>query len=132
MLDEALVDETHELFVSFYAGNVTLLTPTIAFYEVANSIIKATRQRRLPVDAGRIALDQLFNLAIEIVGDDDAELVIRAAYPVAEQLKRSVYDGIFLAVSEAIGAPFLTADKPTWEAARSRFDGIYLPDLQLP
>ncbi len=132
MLDEELVAETRDLFESFYAGRVSLLTPPIAYYEVANSIAKAVRQRRLPLDAGRVALEELLDLALETAGDDDAELVLRAAYPVAEQLNRSVYDGIFLVVSRAIGAPFLTADKPTWEAARSEFDVLYLPLLQLP
>jgi predicted nucleic acid-binding protein len=120
------------LFEAFYSGLVTLLTPPIDYYEVAYSIVKAVRQRRLAVDAGRIALEQLFDLALEVVGDEDAELALRAAYPVAEELNRSIYDGIFLAVSRAIGAPFVTADKPTWEAARLTFDVVYLPDLQLP
>jgi len=126
------VSETRRLSEAFYAGRVTLLTPPIAYYEVANSIVKAVRQRRLAVDAGRMALEQLFDLALEVVGAEDAELALRAAYPVAEELNRSIYDGIFLAVSRAIGAPFVTADKPTWEAARSTFDVVYLPDLQLP
>jgi len=130
--DEQLVSETRALFEAFYAGQVSLLTPPIAYYEVANSIVKAVRQRRLALDAGRVALEQLFDLALEIVGDEDAELALRAAYPIAEQLDRSIYDGIFLVVSRAIGAPFVTADKPTWEAAGSTFDVVYLPHLQLP
>jgi len=126
------VSETRRLFEAFYAGKVHLLTPPIAYYEVANSIVKAVRQRRLALDAGRVALEQLFDLALEIVGDEDAELALRAGYPVAEELNRSIYDGIFLVVSRAIGAPFVTADKPTWEAAGSTFDVVFLPHLQLP
>jgi len=132
LLDEVLVEETRRLFEAFYAGRIGLLTPPIAYYEVANSIIKAVRHRRLAVDAGRLAIDQLFDLALETVGDDDPELVLRAAYPIAEQLNRSVYDGVFLAVSRAVRAPFVTADKPTSEAAKSTFDVVYLPELQLP
>lgn len=126
------MSETRNLFEAFYAGRVCLLTPPIAYYEVANSIVKAVRQRRLPVAAGRVALEELFDLALEVVGDQDAELALRAAYPVAEQLNRSIYDGIFLVVSRAIDAPFVTADKPTWQAATSTFDVLYLPDFQLP
>ncbi len=126
------MSETRRLFEAFYAGKVHLLTPPIAYYEVANSIVKAVRQRRLALDAGRVALEQLFDLALEIVGDEDAELALRAGYPVAEELNRSIYDGIFLVVSRAIGAPFVTADKPTWEAAGSTFDVVFLPHLQLP
>ena len=132
MLDEQLVSETRRLFEAFYEGQVSLLTPPIAYYEVANSIVKAVRQRRLALDAGRFALERLFDLALEVVGAEDAELALRAAYPVAEELNRSIYDGIFLVVSRSIGAPFVTADKPAWEAARSTFDVVYLPDLQLP
>jgi predicted nucleic acid-binding protein len=126
------VPETRSLFDAFYAGRVSLLTPPIAYYEVANSIVKAVRQRRLAQNAGRVALEGLFDLALELAGDEDAELALRAAYPVAEQLNRSIYDGIFLVVSRAIGAPFVTADKPTWEAAGSTFDVVYLPNLRLP
>jgi predicted nucleic acid-binding protein len=132
LLDEPLVDETRSLFEAFYDGAVSLLTPPIALYEVANSIVKATRQRRLPAEAGRVALEELFDLAIEIVGDDGPELALRAAYPVAEQLNRSIYDATFLVLSRAIGAPLVTADKPTWEAARNTFDVVYLSNLQLP
>lgn len=132
MLDEELVNETRTLFESFYAGHISLLTPPIAYYEVANAIVKAVRQRRLPPGAGRAALEELFDLALEVVGDDNAEPVLRAAYPVAEHLNRSMYDGIFLVVSKAIGAPFVTADRPTWEAARQEFDVIFLPDLVVP
>lgn len=129
--DEDHVAETHNLFRAFYAGKVELLTPTIAQYEVVNSIVKATRQRRLSLDAGRVAIDQFFDLAIEFV-EDDVEPVIRSAYPVSQSLDRSIYDGIFLVVSKALGAPFVTADKPTWEAAKSDFDVVFLPQLDLP
>lgn len=132
LLDEQLVSETRRLFEAFYAGEISLLTPPIAYYEVANSIVKAVRQRRLALRAGREALERLFDLALEVVGGEDAELELRAAYPVAERLNRSVYDAIFLVVSRALGAPFVTADKPVWEAAHSSFDVVYLPDLRLP
>jgi predicted nucleic acid-binding protein len=75
----------------------------------------------------------LFDLALEVAGDlADMELAIRAAYPVAEELQRSIYDAIFLVVSKAIDAPFVTADRPTWEATRGRFDVIWLPNIELP
>ena len=60
------------------------------------------------------------------------ELAVTAAYPVAEGLHRSIYDAIFLVTARAIAAPFITADRPTWQAAKEDFDVIWLPDLELP
>lgn len=60
------------------------------------------------------------------------ELAIRSAYPFTEQLQRSIYDAIYLVVARAIEATFVTADRPTWEAASAHFDVIWLGDLELP
>jgi predicted nucleic acid-binding protein len=133
LLDESHVEETRKLFEAFYSGRIVLLTPPIAYLEVANAIVKAARTNRLSEPAGRQAIEDLFDLAIEIAGDEEQlELAIREAYPVAESLQRSIYDAIFLVTSRAIEAPFITADKPTYEAARSQFDVIWLPQLELP
>ncbi len=131
LLDEELVGETRALFEAFYSGEVSLLTPPIAYFEVANAIVKATRQHRITVEAGRRAIEQLFDLAIETVGDEYPELAVRADYPVAEELNRSIFDSVFLVVARAIDAPFVTADRPTWEVAKANFNVIYLTDLPI-
>jgi predicted nucleic acid-binding protein len=132
LLDEELVSETRRLFESFYAGDISLLTPPIAYYEVANSIVKAVRQRRLEPALGRMALEDLFNLNLEVAGDEDPELALRAAYPVAEQLNRSIYDALFLVLARVLQAPLITADKPLRDAASPRFLVLHLADYRLP
>jgi predicted nucleic acid-binding protein len=88
LLDEDLVDETRALFEAFYAGRLVLLTPELAYLEVANSIVKAVRQNRLSREAAGFAIDALFDLALEKAGDSDQlELAIREAHPIAEELQ---------------------------------------------
>jgi predicted nucleic acid-binding protein len=127
------VDETRALFEAFYAGRLVLLTPELAYLEVANSIVKAVRQNRLSREAAGFAIDALFDLALEKAGDSDQlELAIREAHPIADELQRSIYDAIFLVTSRAIGVPFITADRPMWEAAGGAFDVVWLKNFEVP
>jgi predicted nucleic acid-binding protein len=130
LLDEELVPETRRLFELFYAGDIQLLTPPIAYYEVANFIVKAVRQRRLEPAVGRAALEDLFNLNLEIAEDEDPELALRAAYPIAEQLNRSIYDALFFVLARVLQAPLITADSPLRDAASARFLVVHLEDFK--
>jgi predicted nucleic acid-binding protein len=133
LLDEEYVSAAQQLSAAFDRYEIDVAAPEVALYETASSILKAVRRGRLSDEAARVALVALFDLELQVVGGaEERRDVLLRAYPVARELGRSVYDATFLVVSATLDAPLITADRPLFEAARSNFDVIWLPNLALP
>ena len=119
------------MFEAFSRGDVLLAVPAFAYYEVVSNILRAGRQQRLDEDAGYAAIESLFHLQLTTV-DPPVRSLMPDAYVTAREQNCGLYDAIFLVVSRSIEAPLVTADRPLFNAARGRYDVIWIADLNLP
>src|SRR5262249_21380709 len=75
--------------------------------EIANGLASAERQKRIKTDNSAIFLNDILTAAPAL--HPSAPLLIRAM-EIAIATKQAVYDCIYLALAEAEGCEFVTAD----------------------
>lgn len=87
--------------------DAVFLAPDLLLVEMAS--IAAKKVRRGVIDRGQaqVALDQVGDLITQAIPSRD---YFKRAYALAEEHGFSAYDGLYLALAEARGAPVLTAD----------------------
>jgi len=91
----------------YVAGSHELLTPDLFPAEIANALASAERQNRIRPGESAIFLNDILSAAPAIY--PSTPLLVRAM-ELAIATKRAVYDCIYLALAEAEGCEFLTAD----------------------
>ena len=109
----------HEKAVSRYFH---VLTPELLLYEIIN-----TFKFRTEIDAALLEeiLKELFHILIFIKLDSKDYI---NAYEISKKTNNSIYDSIYIAISEKYKAPFITADKKLYEALKSHNYNIVLLD----
>lgn len=106
--DEQFVDESDALLADMLDGRVVLIAPDHIRYEVANAIHTAVRMDRLSEADGRLALEQFLEWQLPTATGDG---LIIAAYDIARRFGCALYDGLYLALADHIGAPLVHADR---------------------
>ncbi len=108
--DEDHAAEAAVLLEDFGRGQLELVAPAQIRFEVPSAFSVATlgRNPRLSAAEGRAAIEEFLALRIQIV-DDDA--LILAAYPLVHQYGCALYDALYLALSQRLRIPFVTADR---------------------
>lgn len=84
-----------------------LLAPDIFASEIANGLVSAERQRRIRAGEAAIFLNDVLSAAPVL--HNSSPLLIRAM-EIALSTKKAVYDCLYLALAEAEGCEFVTAD----------------------
>jgi len=109
----------HEKAVSRYFH---VLTPELLLYEIIN-----TFKYRTEIDVTLLeeVLKELFHILIFIKLDSKDYI---NAYEISKKTNNSIYDSIYIAISEKHKAPFITADKKLYEALKSHNYNIVLLD----
>jgi predicted nucleic acid-binding protein len=105
--DEQHVDRADAILFAFQAGRIDLIAPDHLRYEVPSAIRKGVRTGRLMSHQARTAISDFLNWGLPTVGGDG---LIPAAYDQPVRFGCSFYDGLYLALSDAIGCPLLHAD----------------------
>jgi predicted nucleic acid-binding protein len=90
-----------------------MVAPSLWLYEVANGLITATRRGRVPLEAGR---ELLSNLTLVGVRFSDPE--IEDCYEAALRHGVALYDAVYLALAEALGAPLWTGDRKFFDKVK--------------
>ena len=106
------------------------MVPAFAHYEVVSNILRASRQRRIAVEAAHEAIKSLFYLGLSVV-DPPYRAILVDAYLTASEQNCGLYDAIFLVISRSTGAPLITADRPLFNAAGGEYEVIWIEDLDL-
>ena len=129
LTDEDYVEQSLELLERFSDGEVVLLAPAQIRYEVPSAITVATqgRQPRLSAELARLAIQHFLSLGIQTRDSDD---LITSAYDLAQQYGCAFYDGLYLALSQELGIPFITADSRLYQRIRQLPDVIWIGDYQ--
>ncbi|MHB8575578.1 MAG: type II toxin-antitoxin system VapC family toxin [Dehalococcoidia bacterium] len=112
--DEEFVDECQLLLDRYVDGSLRLIAPLHILYEVPNAILVASRRQppRLPRDQALTAIREFISLAIPTVHD---EALVWAATVLAEQTGCALYDGLYLALSNRLSLPLITADTKLYQ-----------------
>lgn len=112
--DEDHVAIANYILAQFAAGELGLVAPAIFRSELASAITVATigRNPRLSVVDSQAAIAN--SLGIDIKTHPDAAL-IPAAYSLLHQYRCALYDALYLALSEQVGLPFITADRKLYQ-----------------
>jgi predicted nucleic acid-binding protein len=89
---------------------VQLVVPALWVYEVTSTLAKAVHFKQLTVEESQAALHQVLELDVQIVPPDEAQSALALDWTL--RLKRaSAYDSFYLAIADALEAPFWTADQ---------------------
>ncbi len=105
---EPLSEEARRVLDSYEAGAVTLLAPDLLVAEVGNIIWKKHRLQGLSKEDADQILDAFGEL--DIVFTSSAEL-LQDAFRIAVEQVRTVYDSLYVALSEKEKCVFVTADE---------------------
>jgi predicted nucleic acid-binding protein len=95
-------------------GDINLIAPELALAEAAQVLHKKHRQRLLSANEATTILDHLLLLPIKYM--PHAPLLVRAT-ALAQMVKLTVYDALFLALAERYSARLITADETLRAAA---------------
>jgi predicted nucleic acid-binding protein len=109
--------DTLPLFVRWRQQQIRLVAPALWLGECVSTIRQLIYARRATLDEGLIAIDSLFNLAVESF-PLDRRLSVAALRWAARLQQGQAYDGFYLALAEDLGADFWTADRHVANAAR--------------
>jgi predicted nucleic acid-binding protein len=96
--------------------------------EVANAMWKATKLERISRDDAVEAVRVLGNLGMELHKLSWSQ--VAEAMSIACDLGITVYDASYVYLSDELGLPLITADKPLYDAARNSFKVVYIGDYQ--
>ena len=124
---ETLVAEALQIFQDFASGRIRLVVPDLFWPEFGNIQWKAVRSGRL---SRRSAEDSIAAMDELGVATAPSRPLLRDAFTVAAAFQRSVYDGVYVALAVASGAPLLTADERLVNALGSRFPIRWLGAVQ--
>jgi predicted nucleic acid-binding protein len=111
--DEENMEEALALRDDGIRGRFLMVAPSLWLYEVANGLITATRRGRVPLEAGR---ELLSNLTLVGVRFSDPE--IEDCYEAALRHGVALYDAVYLALAEALGAPLWTGDRKFFDKVK--------------
>ena len=79
-------------------------------YEVTSTLAKAVHFKQLTMEECQAAPHQVLELDVQIVPPDEAQSALALDWTL--RLKRaSAYDSFYLAIADALEAPFWTADQ---------------------
>ena len=115
--DETLLEEAMDVLRLHVARQVEFLVPDLFFAELANLLWRAERRGRCDRETTDGGLSR--TVGLNMPSYDSGELAPKAV-SIARAIGVSVYDGIYLALSEDAGATLLTADEKLARAARGR------------
>jgi len=105
----------------YISGLHELLAPDIFPSEIANGLASAERQKRIRTGEAAIFLNDILSAAPVV--HHSSPLLIRAM-EIAISTKQAVYDCIYLALAEAEGCEWVTADDQFARALRASYPFI--------
>lgn len=108
------------------APRIALHAPDFILTEVANVIWKKVRRKEVP--SAQPYIEELGGLPDAVVMQPSADLVLKAA-ALAVQIDHPVYDCVYLACSEAEGAPLVTADERLAGRVKEAYPTVELWDI---
>lgn len=123
---EPYQENTVKLKEDFIAGQVELYAPSLIIHEVANALWRAVRLGRISESDAKEALKTLEDMKIEFSESDWASACQELS--IAYRLDITVYDAVYLFLTEKISASLITADEKLYQKAKQHFKIIHIKD----
>lgn len=127
LTDEQFVAESQVLLDRFGDGALGLIAPLHIQYEVPNAIMVAARRQppRLSEAQAWTAIREFLDLGVPTVHDD---ALVWAATILASQHGCALYDGLYLALSDRLAQPLITADNKLYHLVGHLPNVIWIAD----
>jgi predicted nucleic acid-binding protein len=123
VLPEADSPKALRILTDAAANNDRLVVLDLVFSEVANAIWKRRRQGMLTATEAAASLQALTQAPVRV---EPAVPLLAAGFDIAVRYDRAVYDALFLALSQQLGAKAVTADEPLFNSTRQDFPQLVL------
>ena len=113
-------DKAIEYLKSFQKNEITILVPSLLFYELGNTILKKGGSEKM---IGAIQ-QKLQNLQLEIrdIGLD----WLKSIYQNSFEYSITFYDAAYVTLMQNKNCTFVTADKKLFEKTKKKFAGVTL------
>jgi predicted nucleic acid-binding protein len=115
---EPLVDEAVALLNQYDNKEIAFVVPDLFFVEIASAIWKAVRSGSVPRSFGDNALIALRERRLTTVQSLD---LLGAAFQIATDHRRSIYDSLYVALAVQAKSQLITADERLANALAARF-----------
>ena len=120
--NESGIEIARILYEKASSRNLYILAPELLIYEVLNIFrFRTNISEKLLEDIIR----EIFNILILLKLDDRSYI---RAYGISRKIEASIYDCIYIAMSEIYKAPLITADKKLYESAKNLNLNVVLLD----
>jgi predicted nucleic acid-binding protein len=103
---EVLADRALSLRDAYLDGQIAISVPSLVAYELANVL---RYKGDLTTEQVQTAVESLFDMGWEWVVPSSATM--RRAVEIARARETTVYDAVFVALAESLGATYVTADR---------------------
>ncbi len=123
---ETLSREARDLLREFGDGRLRFVVPDLFWPEFGNVQWKAVRSGRISRQSAEESIQAMEGTGIATA---PSRPLLRDAFAIAATFQRSVYDGVYLALAVASGAPLVTADERLVNALGSRLSVRWLGAL---
>jgi predicted nucleic acid-binding protein len=111
------------LFDAYWEGELVLVAPDHFTVERINIVIKKLRREAVPSVLCDDALQELFALRVRLVAVSPLH---RRVFEIAEAANETAWDAAYIAVAEAEGCEFWTADRELARRAKPHFPFVKL------
>jgi predicted nucleic acid-binding protein len=91
--------------------------------EITNAIWKRLHRGLASLAEARQFLDELLRSPVTV---EPSQRLIRPAFEIAAKYDRSIYDALFVALTNDLGLPGVTADVPLYNAVHGDYPSIVL------
>ncbi len=108
----------------FYQGKHEIVIPDLVLYELSNAL---RYDKEFNEELIYTSIDSLINMELNIVLP--TEEIIKNAISLALKYYVTVYDAIFLSLSQIIDATFITADEKLYEKVKKLKNVKFLKDF---
>ena len=111
-----LIDEEgSEAALRLHVLEYDLVCPDLLFLEIGNVVWRKVRAREIEESDGRAMVAAILEAPVDV---EAGATLLPAAWEIAVRYDRSLYDGVYLALSLALDAPLVTADRRLARALR--------------
>jgi predicted nucleic acid-binding protein len=127
--DEEHTDRARLLLRRFGHGELQLVVPSHLRFEVPSAITAATlgRTPRLRPDEAKESIEEFLSLPLQSIDTDE---LILSAYPLVHRFGCAFYDALYLALSQSLHAPLITADRRFYQRIQQLPDIVWLGDYR--
>ncbi len=101
--NEKYLDQADKILRDAQAGNLLLIAPELAKYEIGNTLLLS---KKLSADQAEFALTQMFKLPIKFIVE--SEELAKDTYKLASSLGITYYDASFLSLAQQYNITLVT------------------------